>query len=189
MERETYEETCKRAATNQGFDPIMETLAAAGVEYSLDQTGGFCMAVSVPVPGGAYVFGSDFTLEGQGHVDMGFFPGASWYDGENYPEDPDVWELTKDALKAFAHVAARAQLAVVRTETIPESNGLPLRLSFSPDAIREHFDDDPEGALVASLDDATLAAIGEAALSDDALYEAFHQSLTAALTEKIGAQA
>src|SRR3974390_3193759 len=43
-----YEAACKRAATDQGLDPVLSLLTGAGVPNSLDQTGGFCMAVHIP---------------------------------------------------------------------------------------------------------------------------------------------
>lgn len=54
------------------------------------------------------------------------------------------------------------------TETTPVLDGLPLRLSFAPDAIREHFDGDDDDPTV-GLNDAQLAEIGAAALTDDIL--------------------
>lgn len=44
---ETYAEACERATTDQGLDPIVAALTAAGVPAGVDQTGGFCMCASV----------------------------------------------------------------------------------------------------------------------------------------------
>jgi hypothetical protein len=48
-----YEETCKRAATSQGLDPLTERVAArkgeldaVGAEYDVEQTGGFTMVAT-----------------------------------------------------------------------------------------------------------------------------------------------
>ena len=62
------------------------------------------------------------------------------------------------------------------TEEVVAVDGLPLRLSFTPDAIREHF----EGGDYASVDkmsDEELAQVGATALTDDGLYRAFHEAL------------
>ena len=65
-----------------------------------------------------------------------------------------------------------------RTEEIASYAGLPLRLSFEPQAIREHFEDDPDyGASVAAATDEQLAHIGMVALESDRLYEVFHELL------------
>lgn len=42
-----YERTCRIAATEQGLDPIIETLRAAGIPAVVEQTGGFCMVASI----------------------------------------------------------------------------------------------------------------------------------------------
>lgn len=49
----SYEETCKRAATDQGLDPLTaavearkQDLADAGVTYYVEQTGGFTMVAT-----------------------------------------------------------------------------------------------------------------------------------------------
>jgi hypothetical protein len=55
-----------------------------------------------------------------------------------------------------------------------------LRLSFHPDAIREHFDEDEDYPEFESATDEQLAEIGSAALSYDYLYEVFHRILVTA---------
>ena len=48
---ETYQEACMRHAEHQGLLPIMEALSRVyGDQVELEQTGGFCMTVSVPAP-------------------------------------------------------------------------------------------------------------------------------------------
>lgn len=64
----------------------------------------------------------------------------------------------------------------------PAIHGLLLRLSFTPDAIREHFEGDPISDHLDTLTDDALAQIGFDALTDDRLYEVFHQVLTDAAT-------
>lgn len=67
------------------------------------------------------------------------------------------------------------------TETFPLVDSIPLRLSFTPEAIREHYEDG-DGAELEDLSDAMLAKAGSYALSDDGLYRAFHEALEAALS-------
>ncbi len=64
-------------------------------------------------------------------------------------------------------------------ETFPVINSLPLRLSFVPDAIRDHFDGSSPG--IEHLTDAQLELVGEYALNSDTLYAAFHEVLKEAL--------
>lgn len=58
---------------------------------------------------------------------------------------------------------------------------IPLRLSFTPTAIREHFEDDQAFPEVENMTDADLAKVGYDALVDDRLYETFHEVLVDAL--------
>jgi len=53
-----------------------------------------------------------------------------------------------------------------------------LRLSFTPDAIREHFDTgDSYSLIVGDLTDEELAEVGEFALGSPVLYKIFHELL------------
>ena len=62
-------------------------------------------------------------------------------------------------------------------------------LSFSPGAIREHYESydsgepPPTAAAVAALDDAALREIADHALIDDRLYIAFHEILDTAVED------
>lgn len=60
-----------------------------------------------------------------------------------------------------------------------------LRLSFTPDAIREHFEGD-EPDPTEGMTDEQLAEVGRTALTDDMLYDAFHGALVWALDEERG---
>jgi len=42
-----YQAACEYATEEQGLNPALEALEAAGVPVSVDQTGGFCMCVRV----------------------------------------------------------------------------------------------------------------------------------------------
>lgn len=66
----TYEEACVAAATDQGLDPIVAALEAAGVPVSVEQTGGFCMV--------AYVYG-----ESDGPVSVGITDAETIGSGES----------------------------------------------------------------------------------------------------------
>lgn len=71
-----------------------------------------------------------------------------------------------------------------KSHDIAETDGLPLALFFTPNAIREHFEgDDTDGVTVQAMSDETLAAVGGAALTDDRLYRAFHDVLWSALNK------
>lgn len=60
-------------------------------------------------------------------------------------------------------------------------DSIPLRLSFDPQAIREHFCDSPHGNRVWLLSDFELAQVGLDALRADQVYKAFHDALTNAM--------
>src|SRR5688572_233544 len=69
-------------------------------------------------------------------------------------------------------------------ETFPSFDGVtPLRVSFCPDAIRQHFDDNP---VIETLTDAQLLDIGDRALADDEVWAAFHTSLVRAAAAMTG---
>lgn len=71
----------------------------------------------------------------------------------------------------------------IRQETVTVVQGLPLRLCFEPDAIREHFGDSVK---VEELGDHALQQIGADALVDDELYEAFDAVLRRAIQQQYG---
>ncbi|MGV8845789.1 hypothetical protein [Tessaracoccus sp.] len=68
-----------------------------------------------------------------------------------------------------------------RTENVAYIDGLPLRLSFEPSAIREHYEDSDVD--VSALTDEQLALVGANALGEDNLYRAFHDALTITLED------
>jgi hypothetical protein len=72
-----------------------------------------------------------------------------------------------------------------QTEEVTVVGGLPLRLSFEPEAIRQHF----ESVCVTDMDffsDETLAQIAAIALQDDELYAAFNSVLRSAFIGVLG---
>lgn len=46
-DRYDYDAACRRAATNQGLDPIVSRLRAERIPAQIEQTGGFCMTVGI----------------------------------------------------------------------------------------------------------------------------------------------
>jgi hypothetical protein len=89
---EEYDAACERAATNQGLDPVMEALRAADIKYNLEQTGGFCMVVTVDVwdtvwrAEGERVGTIAITADG-GYL-IGYYPGNMWREGPH--EDAEL---------------------------------------------------------------------------------------------------
>lgn len=81
-----YDADCRTAATRQGLDPLTEALAAANVPHTVEQTGGFCMAVVVPAAdGGTYAAISDHPEPRPWAV--GFYPGDTWTEGLSADDD------------------------------------------------------------------------------------------------------
>lgn len=61
-----------------------------------------------------------------------------------------------------------------------------LRLSFTPDAIREHFDvGDTYATIVEGMTDEELAEVGEFALGSPVLYKIFHELLVAGVDDVV----
>lgn len=69
------------------------------------------------------------------------------------------------------------------TETYPVVDGSPLRYSFVPEAIREHF---PDNQLIQSMEDATLEKIGAHVLDQDGFNHAVHVALVGAVMDTCG---
>ncbi len=73
------------------------------------------------------------------------------------------------------------------TEEIVTFRGEPLRLSFEPEAVRQHFEScGKAGRCLFALSDETLAEIGLAAIASDVLETAFNHSLRDACQEIAG---
>lgn len=85
-----YDLACNSAATNQGLDPVIAALSAAGIPHDLEQTGGFVMVITVQAPTGTYAITASET-EADQYV-LGFYPGTTWTTGPHedidYADEP-----------------------------------------------------------------------------------------------------
>lgn len=108
-----YDDACKAATTRQGLDPVIAALDAAGVRFTVEQTGGFCMVVTVPAPDGTYAL----TVDTPGLVLRGFFPGDAWQEtGESLSDDdldPERFAAWVAAMAAPVQVCPDCQSANV----------------------------------------------------------------------------
>lgn len=68
-----YDAACRKATTDQGLDPVIEALRAAGIPHELEQSGGYTMVVTVKVSEGMYAITND------GGFLLGHYPGDSLY--------------------------------------------------------------------------------------------------------------
>lgn len=104
MDYDKYRQNCKRAATDQGLDPISARLRVEGIDHTVDQTGGYVMLIRVPLREPAWIgvnagetrsghwfvvfYADDEGDEGQIITDRGL---VDWttddYQGEWLPDD------------------------------------------------------------------------------------------------------
>lgn len=61
-----YATACRAAATEQGLDPITEALDAAGLDYDIEQTGGWVMVVEIDGADGGYMAITPDQIDGSG---------------------------------------------------------------------------------------------------------------------------
>ena len=66
------------AATKQGLDPVVAALSEAGIDFEVEQTGGFTMVATVTRPGGV----AAITTEGDDEYLVGQYRGDAWVEGE-----------------------------------------------------------------------------------------------------------
>ena len=104
-EADRYEQSCLRAATYQGLDPLSERvkerkteLEALGIEYDVEQTGGFCMVAAFYTKGEAITCTFESFEEGCWYVNAQ--PKECWL--EEYDEskvtDLSGFHLTPDVI-------------------------------------------------------------------------------------------
>ena len=79
MDQIAYETSKAQAATDQGLDPIAAELEAAQFDFEILNTGGWCMALVVPVFGGHVVVTAFDNEDGEAMV--GAYAGGGWEDG------------------------------------------------------------------------------------------------------------
>lgn len=94
-------------------------------------------------------------------------------------------DLLREMIEATTQATTQATNAITaHVEETVVVDGLALRLSFHPDAVREHFggDEDYE-AVIEAMSDEEVASLAERALTSDALYRTFHEVLVGALNE------
>jgi len=88
--------------------------------------------------------------------------------------------LNGDSINAMVEGGEEILVAAPDGVNVDWGTDVSLRLSFAPDAIREHFEaDEPDPT--AGMTDEQLRAVGEAALTSDLLYREFHDALVWAL--------
>jgi hypothetical protein len=75
----------------------------------------------------------------------------------------------------------------VSQDDAPEAIPFDLRLSFTPDAIRDHFEGD-EPDPTEGMTDEQLTEVGRTALADHGVYRAFHDALVLRLAATPGRQ-
>jgi hypothetical protein len=73
---EGFGDACRNATTEQGLDPVVEALTAAGIGSDVEQTGGLTMVVTVKALYGTF----GVTAETDGYYVLGWYPGTSWDD-------------------------------------------------------------------------------------------------------------
>jgi hypothetical protein len=81
-----YDRAVERATREQGLVPLANALRREGVRFDIEQTGGFVMALVVPIDQGNVVASKDV-----GWV-VYFYPGPAWHEGGEGEEK--LWDAT-----------------------------------------------------------------------------------------------
>ena len=112
-----YDDQCRYAATRQGLDPLADALRAAGVEFNIEQTGGFTMVLTARTALGV------FTMTDDGAIVVGLSTAREWYDvGGDSIRD---WTVSPEGFARFATLIATMQAAVPMPDAdTVESTGL-----------------------------------------------------------------
>lgn len=87
-----YDEACKRAATDQGLDPVVAYLSEQRLPVTIEQTGGFCMVAAVYSESGNYAWISASETESDTYL-LGI------YDRDG--EDVGIENLVRDASGSY----------------------------------------------------------------------------------------
>lgn len=102
---DAYIAACTAATTDQGLDPIITALADAGILYSVEQTGGMCMVVTVETPIGTTCITATeapaAAWNDPGNLWLAcFYPGDMWENGMENGAIPDEATFTTATLIA-----------------------------------------------------------------------------------------
>lgn len=103
-----YAAACQTAASRQGLDPLTDALKVAGIRYDVEQTGGFCMVVTVRNESGvvAAICDGEDTPEPSRPVWLTcFYPGDTWTGGGE-PEDERTTGVYAAIRRLVEHAAA-----------------------------------------------------------------------------------
>jgi hypothetical protein len=96
-----YELACRHAATDQGLDPALDLLRAAGLPVVVEQTGGFCMVLAVYGEDRRYVMVTtqrEYDGDGPGWLVCQYPAPADDGDGYDSSDEPDQeWQRVPDA--------------------------------------------------------------------------------------------
>lgn len=72
-----YDEACTEATTDQGLDQVIKALEDAGISPGLEQTGGFCMVVTVAHDNGTWAITNE-NHKVRDEPLVGWYPADSW---------------------------------------------------------------------------------------------------------------
>ena len=100
-----YDAACAAAATRQGLDPVTTMLDTNRIGHAVEQTGGFCMVVTIPARNGGTLAVTQDGPDDAPYL-MGFFPGETWRDGSG---EESAWDhnLTLDGVRWLALMRGR----------------------------------------------------------------------------------
>jgi hypothetical protein len=126
-----YEERCRAATTDQGLDPVVAALTAAGIPHTVEQTGGMTMVLTVPTGPTSFL---GVTLSESDHDD-GYpsyfvceYPTLDWEDGETLNDNATLAELValaRERTKPLTGVALGIYQDVIRAMQNAEEMGGP----------------------------------------------------------------
>jgi hypothetical protein len=105
-----YDTACEKATTAQGLDPACEALRAAGIGYDVQQTGGFCMVLTVARKAQLML-----AITQSDSIDCGYMVTLYTVDEwENGAEQNQIlaWSATVDGVVAYARALNSGALRV-----------------------------------------------------------------------------
>ena len=123
----SYLDACDAAATAQGLDPITTALADNGVVATVEQTGGFTMVLTVTADDGTYGVTRADDQADSDRLQVVFYPGSSFYDGEHEDEDLVIYpplDLVTTTTLLYLAVSLRRPLTADDLERLGIDAGL-----------------------------------------------------------------